>query len=40
MAVVFDGILLEFSPPFCLQAAVEPKLITAFTRGDQLEGGQ
>ena len=40
MAVVFDGMLLEFSPLLRLQAAVECKLITAFTRGDKLEGGR
>ena len=39
MAVVFDGMLLEFSPLLHLQAAIERKLITAFTRGDKLEGG-
>ena len=39
MAVVFVGMLLEFSPLLRLQAAVERKLITAFTRGDKLEGG-
>ena len=39
MAVVLDGMLLEFSPLLRLQAAVERKLITAFTRGDKLEGG-
>jgi len=40
MAVVFDGMLLEFSPLLRLQAAVEHKLITALTRGDKLEGGR
>jgi len=40
MVVVFDGMLLEFSPLLCLQAAVERKLITAFTHGDKLEGGR
>jgi len=39
MAVVFDGMLLEFSPLLRLQAAVERKLITAFTRSDKLEVG-
>jgi len=39
MAAVFDGMLLEFSPLLCLQAAVERKLITALTRSDKLEGG-
>jgi len=38
MAVVFDGMLLESL--LRLQAAVERKLITTFTRGDKLEGGQ
>ena len=39
MAVVFDGMLLEFSPLLRLAAAVEHNLITAFTRGDKLEVG-
>ena len=39
MAVVFNGMLLEFAPLLRLQAAVERKLITAFTRGDKLEVG-
>ena len=39
MAVVFDGMLLEFSPLLRLQAAVERKLITTFTRSDKLAGG-
>ena len=39
MAVVFVGVLLEFSPLLRLQAAVERKLIAAFTRGDKLEDG-
>ena len=39
MAVVFDGMLLEFSPLLRLQPAVEHNLITAFTRGDKLEVG-
>jgi len=39
MAVVFDGMLFEFSPLLRLQAAVECKLITALTHGDKLEGG-
>jgi len=39
-AVVFDGMLLEFSPLLCLQVAVERQLITALTRGDKLKGGQ
>jgi len=37
--VVFDGMLLEFSPLFRLQAAAERKLITALTHGDKLEVG-
>ena len=37
MAVVFDGMLLEFSPLLRLQPAAECNLITAFTRGDKLE---
>ena len=40
MALVFNGMLLEFSPLRRLQVAVERKLITAFTRGDKLEGGR
>jgi len=40
MAVVFDEMLLEFSLLIRLQAAVERKLITAFTRSDKLEGGR
>ena len=39
MAVVFDAMLLELSPLLRFQAAVERKLITAFTRGDKLEVG-
>ena len=39
IAVVFDGMLLEFSPFLRLQAAVEYKLIIALTRGGKLEGG-
>ena len=38
-AVVFDGMLLEFSPLLRLQPAAEHNLITAFTRGDKLEVG-
>ena len=38
-AAVFDGMLLEFSPPLCLQPAAERNLITAFTRSDNLEVG-
>ena len=36
MAVVFDGMLLEFSPLLCL---AECNLVTAFTHGDKLEVG-
>ena len=36
--MVFDEILLEFSPILRLQAVVEGKLITALTRGDKLDG--
>jgi len=36
-AVVFDRMLLKFSPLLCLQATVERKLIIAFTRSDKLE---
>ena len=39
MAVVFDGILLEFSPLLRLQPAAEHNLITALTRSDKLEVG-
>ena len=39
MAVVFDGMLLEFSPLLCLQPAAEGKLITALTCSDKLEVG-
>jgi len=39
MAVVFDGMLLEFSPLLRLQPAAERKLITALPRGDKLEEG-
>ena len=39
MAVVLDGILLEFSPCLRLQPAAERNLITAFTRSDKLEVG-
>ena len=38
-AVVFDGMLLEFSPLLRLRPAAERNLITAFTRGDKLEVG-
>ena len=37
-AVVFDGMLLEFSPLLRFQPAAERNLITAFTRSDKLEG--
>ena len=39
MAVVFDGILLEFSLLLHLQPGAERNLVTAFTRGDKLEVG-
>ena len=39
MAMVFDEILLEFSPLYCLQPAAERKLITTLTRGDKLKVG-
>jgi len=39
MAVVFDGMLLEFSPLLRLQPAAECNLITVLTRGDKLEVG-
>ena len=39
MAVVFNGMLLEFSPLFRLQPAAECNLITALTRSDKLEVG-
>ena len=39
MAVVFDGMLLEFSPLLRLQLSAEHNLITAFTHGDKLEVG-
>ena len=39
VAVVFDAMLLEFSPLLCLQPAAEHNLITALTRGDKLEVG-
>ena len=39
MAVVFDGMLLEFSPLLRLQPAVERNLTTALTHGDKLEVG-
>jgi len=39
MAVVFDGMLLEFSPLLRLQPAAEHNVITAFTRGDKHEVG-
>ena len=39
MAVVFDGMLLKFSPILRLQPAAERNLITAFTHGDKLEVG-
>jgi len=39
MAVVFDGMLLEFFPLHRLQLAAEHKLATALTCDDKLEGG-
>jgi len=39
MAVVFNGMLLEFSPLLRLQPVAECNLITAFTHGDKLEVG-
>jgi len=39
MAVVFDGMLLEFSPLLRLQPAAECNLITASTCSDKLEVG-
>jgi len=39
MAVVFDGMLLEFSSLLHLQPTAEHNLITALTRGDKLEVG-
>ena len=35
MAVVFDGMFLQFSPLLRLQPAAECNLITAFTHGDK-----
>ena len=40
MAVVFDGMLLEFSPLLRLQPAAERNLITTFTRSDKIEVGR
>jgi len=39
MAVVFDGMLLEFFPLHHLQPAVERKLVTALTHDDKLKRG-
>jgi len=39
MAVVFDGMLLEFSPLLRLQPTAECNLFPAFTRDDKLEVG-
>jgi len=39
MAVVFDGMLLKFSPLLHLQPAAEHSLITTFIRDDKLELG-
>ena len=38
-AVVFDRVLLKFSPLLCLQPAAEHNLITALTRSDKREAG-
>jgi len=40
MTVVFDGMLLEFSPLLRLQPTAEHNLITALTRSDKLEVGR
>jgi len=40
MAVVFNGMLLKFSPLLRFQVAVEHKLITTLTCGDKLEEGR
>ena len=40
MAVVFDGMLLEFFPLHCLQPTADHKLATALTRDDKLERGR
>ena len=39
MAVVFNGMLLKFSPLLQLQPAAECNLITTFTRSDKPEVG-
>ena len=39
MAVIFDGMLLEFFLLLRLQPTAECNLITEFTRGDKLEVG-
>jgi len=39
MAVVFDGMLLKFSPLLCLQPTAEHNVIAAFTGSDKLEVG-
>ena len=39
MAVVFNGMLLEFSPLLRLQPAAERNMITEFTCGAKLEVG-
>jgi len=38
MAVIFDGMLLEFFPLHLLQPATERKLATVSTRDEILEG--
>ena len=38
--VVFDGMLLEFSPFLCLQPAVERNVITALPRSDKPKVGR
>jgi len=40
MAVVFNGMLLDFSLLLRLQPAAERKLITALTHSDELEVGK
>ena len=39
MAVVFNRMLLEFSPLLCLQPVAESNLSNALTPGDKLEDG-
>ena len=38
-ALVFNGMLLKFSPLLCLQLTAEHKLITTLTCSDKLEVG-